>query len=402
MWHWDQGRLEYFQFEILQRVAKFATQFDLKNSSKAFLYENTGLPFHAPPTHTAWRNYSRVFKQCLLLYEEDNAAKPTPVAYILSRSGEVTCDEYMHFLVQTTTEPSPALKGWDPNANFKFPLLFSLKYLLMKKCINPYSNIPLNEIIGAFAQSGFTGEESAEHYVDLLKYTDKFNDYTQRFMKSHQNIIRQARESLKVISQISYLHFIGGQNSLIQVSLEPDDAQNIFESITPIKGQRAMTGEREILRLSEFFSGGSFDDFFEYTNTILSNVVESGFTEGTKVKKTHVTIERNANLRKAYFQQHPTTSCNVCNLNTSKTYHWTDKILDLHHLLPLASGTRVVGQGTTFEDLVPLCPNCHRATHKFYDNWLRMYGKKDFSDEDEARKVYAEVKEQFKGHYCDA
>ena len=149
--------------------------------------------------------------------------------------------------------------------------------------------------------------------------------------------------------------------------------------------------------LYKLFSGGSVSDFFDYPNTIVSDVVESGFVEGTKVKKTHVTIERNRNLRNAFFIARPTTICDVCALDTAKAYDWTDKVLDLHHLLPLASGTRVEASGTTFDDLVPVCPTCHRATHRYYDKWLGDRKQKDFLNAGEARDIYSKLKTDFKG-----
>ena len=69
----------------------------------------------------------------------------------------------------------------------------------------------------------------------------------------------------------------------------------------------------------------------------------------------------------------------------------------MHHLLPLSSGTRVESKGTTFDDLVPICPNCHRAVHRFYDVWLNDNDKKDFKNMEEARVVYQEMKSNFSG-----
>src|SRR5688572_25165389 len=132
MWHWDQGRLEYFQFDTLRRIAEFVINHDFKTADRDFLQQEISLAFKAPGTHTPWRNYSRVLKHCLLVAEINGIARPTPVAQILSQPGIVTSDEYFHFLVEASTEPSPALQDWTPDAEFRYPLLFALKYLLTK------------------------------------------------------------------------------------------------------------------------------------------------------------------------------------------------------------------------------------------------------------------------------
>jgi hypothetical protein len=61
--------------------------------------------------------------------------------------------------------------------------------------------------------------------------------------------------------------------------------------------------------------------------------------------------------------------------------------------LPLSSGTRVDAKtGTVLDDLVPVCPTCHRAIHRFYDGHLKTETRKDFLNEKEARAIYAQAK----------
>lgn len=391
MWHWDQGRLAYFQFDALRQIASFVKVNDFKKANRVQLLNDTGLTFQAPPTHSPWRNYSRILKLCLLVSEINGIAQPTPVADVLSQAGLVTCDEYLHFLVSAFTEPSPALKDWRPDAEFRYPLLFSLKYLLTKIAIKQSSITSLDEIIGAYRISGFDGSEDDQQFISIMKTDSSYENAGKSVPKDSR---RQAQESLKVISQISYLHIQSGE---IFVTLNPEDALNIFKDLFEISGPRADDREAEIRRLAALFKDGSTNITFDYPNTIVEEVVESGFREGTKVKKTHVTIERNTRLRKEFFLARPTATCDVCALDTAKTYPWTERIIDLHHLLPLSSGTRVEKNGTTFDDLVPVCPNCHRAIHRFYDVWLDGNNKKDFKDTKEARAVYQEMKNQFSG-----
>ena len=391
MWHWDQGHLAYFQFDALREIAAFAKAHDFKQASRVELLASTGLDFAAPRTHSPWRNYSRALKLCLLVSEVQQKARPTPVAEILSQPGLVTCDEYLHFLVRATTEPSPALKGWRPNATFRYPLLFALKYLLAKTAISTSPVAAIDEVIGAYKKTGFNGTEDHGKFINALKAGV---DYAAIGRTFKDRVRRQPRESLLVISQISYLHVADRK---ITVSLHPEDANSIFCDLQPIIGPREGDPNAEILRLASLFRDGSTNIDFDFPHTIIDDVVESGFCEGSKVKKTHVVIERNSALRDQFFAARPKPICNVCRLETTKSYPWTERVLDIHHLLPLSSGTRVEENSTTFADLVPVCPTCHRATHRYYDNWLARMNCKDFRSRREALTVYNSMKREFPG-----
>ena len=54
--------------------------------------------------------------------------------------------------------------------------------------------------------------------------------------------------------------------------------------------------------------------------------------------------------------------CKVCGLDPCKSYASAGSILEVHHLEPLA----LLAEARSYNpktDLVPLCPNCHRAVH---------------------------------------
>ena len=81
-------------------------------------------------------------------------------------------------------------------------------------------------------------------------------------------------------------------------------------------------------------------------------------------------------------------------MDTSKKYPWVNRILDLHHILPLSSGTRVDSRvGTILDDMVPICPTCHRAIHRYYDDYLKTNSKSDFDNKDEAHEIYVQAKQ---------
>jgi hypothetical protein len=323
--------------------------------------------------------------------ETGAVATPTAVSNLLANAGVVTCDEYLHFLISAFTDPSPALQGWRPDAEFRFPLLFTLKYLLAKVAIQAGDSATFDEIIGAYQHTAFIGDEDDEAFIGAVGRGVEYEVGGRSIASGNK---RQPKESLRVMAQISYLH-VRGEN--IIVSLMPEDAQNIFAQMNPVLGPRAIDGDAEIQRIAELFSGGSTSDFFDYPATVVNELIESGFREGSKSKKTHITIERNSGLRREFFQNNPGAVCDVCLMDTSKTYPWADRIMDLHHLLPLSSGTRVEASGTTFSDLVAICPSCHRAVHKYYDNWLRANLRKDFENKAEALFAYSQLKAQFSG-----
>jgi hypothetical protein len=325
-------------------------------------------------------------------------AVPTTLGELLSQPGLVTCDDYFRFFARAFTAPSPAFEGWRRDEQFRYPLLFALKYLLAKRIISVSSVTTLDEIIGAYLETQFVGDEVVESFIRIAGNDERYGDLGRTFPKDQR---RQARESLQVICQVSYL-YLDGRN--VFVSLSRDEARGEFEHLVPVPGPRAADPEAEIRRVADGFRVGGPKETVDYPEAGNREIILSGFTEGSRVKKTHITIERNSGLRTAFFTANPAPICDVCALDTALTYPWTTRILDIHHLLPLASGTRVVSFGrrkgqarTTFEDLVPICPNCHRAVHRFYDTWLENQGLNDFPNEALARDAYRTMKAQFRG-----
>jgi len=387
MWHWDQGHLDYFQFDALRRIAAFVLEADIRAADRNTLANATGLSFAVPDSHTPWRNYSRTLKLALLVSEQNGVATPTAVAQALAHPGAVTCDEYFHFLVRTFTEPAPALREWRQDSEIRYPLLVALKYLMTKAAATDFPSATLDELIGAYRSTTLSGTEDEWQFIEAVQNSEGFANLGR---EAPENLYRQARESLLVMSQISYLH-VSGQ--LISVSIAAADAAELFKDLAPVGGPRAPDRESEIRRLANCFADGSTEISFDFPNTVIGDIEDSGFSEGGKVKRTHIVIERSAGLRRAFFDSNATSVCDLCTADTSRRFPWAERILDLHHLLPLASGTRVRAEGTTLEDLVPICPTCHRAVHRFYDTWLSERGRRDFENGPEARSVYEEAKQ---------
>lgn len=393
MWNWDQGRLDYFQFDNLKKIARYALTHDLRLTDRAALVAATGLPFLPDDgSYPPWRNYSRVFRLSMICAESGKGSAPTPLATLLASDGGITTDEYFHFLAEATTDPSPALTGWDHSTSLRYPLLFSLKFMLARAAIGVTTS-DISEIIAAYNVSGFTGDEDQTDFINLINagHDTPAGDRTSAGY-------RQSAESIQVIAQISYLSL---DRRRVTVSLSNEDALNLFEQLSPITGQPLTSGADEVFRLTALFQAATSVLELDYATTAVSDVEDSGFSasttfaEGAKSRKTHLVIERNGKIREAFFKANPSAVCDFCGSDTSVSYPWTNRILDVHHLLPLCSGARTSKQGTLLDDLVAVCPTCHRGVHRYYDRWLKGLGQKDFLDADQAKLVYNQAKQNY-------
>ena len=112
MWKWDQGRMQYFQYDILRTMASFIVEYDFKNTDPSFIRQATKLDFSAPRTHSPWRNYSRIFKLCLLVYESEGIAIPTDAAKILSLKFPNVCGRWYGLVNVGKLFPSIVLGGF--------------------------------------------------------------------------------------------------------------------------------------------------------------------------------------------------------------------------------------------------------------------------------------------------
>ena len=384
MWKWDQGRLEYFQFDELRKIARFAAEHDLRLATHEQLISATGLPFSPnAPSYRPWRNYGRVFQLAMIVVPKGkHRCEITEIGKLLADDGKITTDEYLHFLAQATTDPSPALRQWGRQRALpiRFPLLFSLRFLLARASQGEFTT-SIKDIVSAYAHSHFRGDEDQAAFLKII-----YNDYPEL------QDIRQSSESIKVLAQISYLSVTSRE---VTVSLAKEDAQELFDNLCPMSGEQVEDPGEEILRIASRYPNSIADLRLQYPATVISNTVEAGFSEGGRVKRTHLTLERNSRLREAFFAAKPGATCDFCSVNTNSKYPWTTRILEVHHLLPLCSGARTKQSGTVIDDLVANCPTCHRAVHKYYDHWLKKNGKADFIDAKEARCVYDKAKRKY-------
>ena len=228
--------------------------------------------------------------------------------------------------------------------------------------------------------NGVTGDESVEDFSKL-----KPTGYS---LASDSDEYRQIRELVRFISQLSFLKW-ENPNLILDVD-STDDALKIAELFEPLKSPRKNDAAREILLLGSI---GSALPEIKIKERIETDPNDIEFSEGSRLRISHLRTERSGKLRDLYFK-HSTdpNHCNMCSMDTHARYPWTTRVLELHHLLPLASPIRVEKNSSSLKDLVGLCPTCHRATHKFYSKWFMENGIKDFRDFAEAKSVYQEAK----------
>jgi hypothetical protein len=397
-WRWDQGRnFGYFRFDSIKLIAKALADLEgvrFQQDSdplRDHLQAQTGLEF--PPTnepdYPVWRNFGRIFECCSLATRSNTNPKTllvTDVCRWLARSVSVPVDvdEYLSLWIPRYYNPIPRFSDYDPTAKQYFPFCAVLKYLLAQyEQTGGEPSISLDEVFSLIIGNDCTGIEVMEHYKELPP-----TGYTLLGDAS-----RQVKESLAFVSQLSFLKWQNNRLFLDILSGDTESEQAIRSIVEPDLRTRNANRVAEILDLGRIIGTSA-------TSAISSarrQPADVRFTEGKRVRVTHLRTERSPYLRRAFFESLTTPYiCNMCECDLEQTYPWTQSsnILEVHHLLPLASALFVSPQGTSLEDVVALCPNCHRSIHVYYKTWLNNNRVEDFQSKKEAREVYLEAKEQ--------
>lgn len=386
-WRWDQGRLTYFRFENLRKLSKGLVELEGSEVHsegndifRAVLTSETGLPF-APASYTVWRNYARVFQCTLLATQIEGRLVVTDICRQLAATEDsaIGVDEYLSFWIPRFYLPFPAFQEYTCEASRIFPLCAVLKYLLAKFTINAEASINLLDVFSIIAGNQCDGFEPLDHYISLRP--------TNRVPIGDEE--RQVREMLIFASQISWLKWNSGT---LHLDILPGDLQNIEDLkrvLEPFQSSRRSIPQEEILHLGRVTSKMMMSVALT-TREIPEDVL---FTEGSRDRVTHLRTERSPQLRRLFFSRNPDPICDMCTFNMRIRYPWTDNLLEIHHLLPLSSAITVTSEGTSLEDIVGLCPNCHRSVHIFYRRWFENNSARNFSSKAPAREVYQAAKE---------
>lgn len=386
-WRWDQGRLNYFQYENLKAIAYCLTELDgVKINERdvdplrAKLEEYTVLPF-SPNSYRVWRNYKRVFECSFLatnindhLYITDFCKKIAPP----TGTEGINVDEFLSLFIPRFRFPFAAFNDYQKTNEIIYPFCTLFKYLFSKFQLSGNALITLEDVFSILIGNNCTGFEPLEHYLNL-----KRTNYVPTGDEK-----RQVREMMAFVSQLSILKWYKGALYLdvtIKDYYEYDQFQYL---INPIFKEPKQIREEEYLAMT------SLNDAPIYKFDLLSreSPTDELFIEGKRSRVTHFKIERSPLLRKIFFEKFPETVCDMCTCNTRTRYPWTDNILEVHHILPLSSALSITTNGTSLQDVVGLCPNCHKSVHSYYRNWLNKYNLNDFRDHSEAKEIYYQAK----------
>lgn len=386
-WRWDQGRLQYFQFDAIRKIAACLSELDAVPLDSGLdplrtpLRETTGLPF-APANYTVWRNYGRVFGCQLLAARVANRLACTQLCLDLARSdGRIsTADDYLAHLSKKFYYPSPVFDGYDPSADQVFPFCAVLKLLVSQAVTQGITYITLSDVFEKLIGNQCTGKEPLSRYAGL----------SARPVTPSADEERQVRELIIFLSQFSFLKWQNPRLFLDVSSVSKELSEELTSLATPMVEGRNPDRGQEVLSLGKL--PGSPVKVPEMKDRIYSEDIE--FLEGRKVRVTHLRSERSRKLRDLFFRTlSPPYSCDMCSIRTRRRYPWTDNLLEVHHLLPLSSPIKVESGKTSVKDLVGLCPNCHKATHAYYRKWLTDRSQDDFATYAEARAVYKQATE---------
>lgn len=381
MWRWDQGHSEYLRFESIRATARGLAQIEniqlrqagIPDTLRPVLPAASGLTFPSPPTHSIWRQYKRVFGCGMTATDVNNRLVMTDVGHRLAEDDLFTADEYLSIVAKRFRYPYPAFEDYNATDERVYPFCAVLKYLFSKLMNGLPPTLTVAELGSKIIGNACTGFEPLEHYAALPETNHAFDD-------------RQPREMLVFISQFSFLNWTGRflQLDIVSSEISPEllsIAEPDFFAANPMR-------EEELFAIAQ----PATSDFIDFNLSSRDEPSEEEFTEGERVRKTHVRIERSPALRKAYFKKFPPRQCDMCELNTKARYPWAKNLLELHHLLPLSSAIAVGSTGTLLTDVVPLCPTCHRGVHSYYRVWLNNHTQGDFSGKQEAGEVYVEAK----------
>lgn len=373
-WRWDQGRLDYFQFENIVKIARVLCNLDgvMLNAKSDLLRQpleqGTGLPF-APSHYKVWRNYARTFACAMLATNIDGKLFVTDVCRKLAANpAELSSDQYFNFIFSRFTLPFPAFDGYNANLSSSFPFVSIAKFVLSR----PVGGVSLEDVFAYVVGNSCSGLEDMGFY-STLKPTNR---------KPMGDELRQVREMLVFMGQTSYFKWFDRK-----LYADSSDVAGILRAINP-----SVRAERHVVPAEEFIAittMGSARDR-KKLDTILADrsVPLSGYEEGKRMFGTHGKLERSPLVRKHFFLAHPELVCDACTLNVKTRYPWTDNILELHHVLPLSATINVNGTTTLLEDMVPLCPSCHKSIHIYYRQKLTEWGVEDFGSKKMARDVY--------------
>jgi hypothetical protein len=380
MWRWDQGRLLYLQFDALKSIAEILVKFDGADiracdpQLREALKNGTGLPF-APNRYTVLRNYKRMFECAFLATVAGGRLAVSDFAHELAKAGGsfANADDYLLNYIGRFRFPFAAFGNYNAIAKREYPFCATIKLLIAMHRAGKEPRISFDDAIEYISGNNCTGCEDIAFYSGLAPKPCNATNAEKR----------QRREMLIFISQLSMLKVYDGCLWL-DVASESTIDELADKFLAPVATTPKSNRNEEFMSLTQI-SGGSP---LLVAEALAPYVCDVEFIEGKRKRTEHFRVERSPLLRRCYMQEHKKPVCEMCGMKVSERYPWTEYMLDIHHLLPLSSSVAITAKGTSLNDIVGLCPSCHRSIHIYYAKWLRRMGQDDFLSRGEARDVY--------------
>ena len=199
-WRFDQGRLQYFQFDEIKRIAQAMNKLDgIKKPAadeldvvREVLSEYSALPF-LPNDYTVWRNYGRVFEIMMLATSTNDHIVATDLCKsIAADPNDLDSDDYLAYFSQNFYYSSPIFADYESAAARIYPCLAIIKFLIAEFIVKGKDYITIDEICTFLVPSSFIGHEDLRFFANLKpgNYSDD---------------PRQLRELVRFISQFSFL-----------------------------------------------------------------------------------------------------------------------------------------------------------------------------------------------------
>jgi hypothetical protein len=380
MWRWDQGRLLYFQFDVLKNIARVLVKFDgtkitdCESIFRSTLIDEINMPF-APNHYTVLRNYKRVFECAFLATVVNKHLIVSDYCRELAKpNGKFTnVDDFLLNYISRFRFPFPAFDDYDSVQLRVYPFCAIIKYLISLSKKGLQASISLDEIFCIIIANNCTGLEDIDYYNRLS--TKNYN--------IAETEKRQLREMIIFISQLSILKVYDGQLWL-DITNSTIISELTDKFLVPIDSVPKNERSEEFFELTKI----SGDIILPIIEIFSSDASDIEFIEGKRKRVEHFRIDRSPLLRKYYRKQNNRPICGMCDMDVSAKYPWTDYMLDIHHLLPLSSSIAITNKGTSLDDIVGLCPTCHRSIHIYYSKWLKKNCQDDFHSRTEAMDVY--------------
>jgi hypothetical protein len=174
LWRFDQGRLDYFQFDEIKRIAQALAKVNGipkpnvdDDILRKTLLNYSPRPF-SPANYTVWRNYKRVFGCLLLATEVAGKIVCTDLCKMLATdSDEIDIDDYMRHFATHFYFPSPVFDGYNCTDQQTFPVVAIIKFLLSEYLVRGNTSITVDEIGNHLLANDVTGLEPLSFYATL-------------------------------------------------------------------------------------------------------------------------------------------------------------------------------------------------------------------------------------------